>query len=40
MKNNFLTPHHITFINIFFDNILNEIHIHNYIKKIVKVLLI
>ena len=31
MKNNFLTIHHITFANVFFDNVFEKIHIYNNI---------
>ena len=40
MKNNLLTIHHITFANVFFDNVFKEIHIYNDIKKLIKILLI
>ena len=40
MKNNLLTTHYTTFINVFLDNVFKEIHIHNDIKKLIKVLLI
>ena len=40
MKNNLLTIYYITFINVFFDNVFEEIHIYNNIEKFVKVLLI
>ena len=40
IKNNLLTFHHITFVNIFFNNVFNEIYIYNYIKKFIEILLI
>ena len=40
MKNNFLTTHHIIFANVFLDNVFEKIHIHNDIKKFIKILLI
>ena len=32
--------HHITFINVFLNNVFEKIHIHNNIKKLIKILLI
>ena len=40
MKNNLLTIHHITFANVFFNDIFKKIHIYNDIKKFIKSLLI
>ena len=40
MKNNLLMIYYITFANIFLDNVFKKIHIHNNIKKFIKVLLI
>ena len=40
MKNNFLTFYNIIFINIFFHNIFNKIHIYHYIEKFFEILLI
>ena len=40
MKNNFLIFHYIIFINIFLNDIFDEIHIHNNIKNFIKILLI
>ena len=40
MKSNFLITYHITFANIFLDNVFKEIDIYNNIKKLIKILLI
>ena len=40
MKNNLLITHHITFANVFLDNVFKKIHIHNDIEKLIKILLI
>ena len=40
MKNNFLMSYYIIFINVFFNDIFDEIHIYNYIKKLIEILLI
>ena len=39
MKNNLLTSYNTIFINIFFRNIFNKIHIYYYIEKFIKILL-
>ena len=40
MKNDLLTIYHITFINIFLNNVFKKIHIYNDIKKFIEILLI
>ena len=39
MKYRFLMIHHITFANVFLNDIFEKIHIYNDIKKLIKILL-
>ena len=40
IKNNFLTFYYITFVNVFFDDVFDEIYIYNHIEKFIEILLI
>ena len=40
MKNNLLIIYHIIFVNIFFNNVFEKIHIYNNIKRLIEILLI